>query len=88
VRVARAGRYIFTLRERPEVAAFPLTAAQARLRIGDLIDETKAISAGATGVRFEVNLPAGDTDVMTWLIEKNGTSRGAYYVESLYMETE
>jgi arylsulfatase A-like enzyme len=86
VRAAREGRYAFVLRERPEVAAFPLTAAEARLRIGDLVDETRPVPPGATGVRFEVELPAGDTEVTTWLIEGDRTSRGAYYVEVHYLD--
>jgi arylsulfatase A-like enzyme len=81
VRITDAGRYTFTLRERPEVAGFPLTAAQARLYIEDRIDEIKPVEKGATAVCFEVELEAGDTEVKTWLIEKDGTSRGAYFVE-------
>jgi arylsulfatase A-like enzyme len=88
VRVARAGRYAFVLRERPEVAAFPLTAAQARLRVGDWVDEKQPVPPNATGVRFEVQLPAGDAEVMTWLIESDQTSRGAYYVEVQYLPGE
>lgn len=86
IRVARAGRYAFVLRERPEVAAFPLTAAQARLRIGDLVDEHKPVPANATGVRFEVRLPAGDFPLQTWLIESDQSARGAYYVEAEFLE--
>lgn len=85
IRVARAGRYAFVLRERPEVAEFPLTATEARLRIGDLVDERQAVPPDATGVRFEVRLPAGDTELQTWLIESDQTSRGAYYVQTEYL---
>ncbi len=81
VRVARAGRYRFVLRERPATADFPLTASTARLRIGAQMDESKPVPSGATGVSFEVDLQAGDTDVKTWLTDPDGTSRGAYFVE-------
>ena len=81
VRVTEAGRYAFTLRERPEVDGFPLSAAKARLYIEDMVDEIKPLEKGATAVQFEVELEAGDTEVKTWLIDKNGTSRGAYFVE-------
>lgn len=81
VRVERPGRYAFVLRERPESAGFPLTAAEARLRVGDRIDERKPVEPGATGSLFEVDLAAGEAEVMTWLIEPDGSSRGAYYVE-------
>ncbi len=85
IRVARAGRYAFVLRERPEVAEFPLTATEARLRIGDLVDERQTVPPDATGVRFEVRLPAGDMELQTWLIESDQTSRGAYYVQADYL---
>jgi arylsulfatase A-like enzyme len=81
VRITEAGRYAFILRERPEVACFPLTASSARLYIEDMVDEIKPVEQIATAVRFEVELEAGDVEVKTWLIDKDGTSRGAYYVE-------
>ena len=81
IRVAEPGLYAFTLRERPEVAAFPLTATEARLRVGNLIDEKLKVEQGATAVRIEVELKAGDAEVQSWLIENDGSSRGAYFVE-------
>ncbi len=81
VRVAREGRYEFVLRERPGVAEFVLTAGEARLRIGDAVDQTRDVPEGATGVRFEVDLPAGDTEVKTWFIEEGDPVRGAYYLD-------
>lgn len=81
VRVAKEGLYTFVLRERPEVAGFRLSAVEARLRIGDMFDKSKPVVQGATGARFEVELKAGDTEIMTWLNEADGTSRGAYYVD-------
>ncbi len=39
VRVTEAGRYTFTLQERPEIAGFPVTANSARLYIEDMVDE-------------------------------------------------
>ncbi len=86
IRVARAGRYAFVLRERPKVAEFPLTATRARLRIGDLIDERKAFPPDATGVRFEVSLPSGDFPLETWLIESDQSSRGAFYVQADFLD--
>jgi uncharacterized protein YqiB (DUF1249 family) len=52
VRVTDAGRYTFILRERPEVAGFPLSATRARLYIEDMVDETKASSEGSDGSSF------------------------------------
>jgi arylsulfatase A-like enzyme len=85
VRAVRAGRYRFVLRERPKVAGFELPARQARLRVGEAFDETRSVEPGATGVRFEVDLPAGDAEIRTWLVDADGTSRGAYYVDVTYL---
>lgn len=88
VRVARPGNYRFTLRHRGDYAAVPLRAATARLEIGTTRENPgqtaaveKEVPDGATEVSFEVDLPAGDCFVQTWLTERSGTSRGAYYVE-------
>ncbi|MEX0981788.1 MAG: sulfatase-like hydrolase/transferase [Bacteroidales bacterium] len=81
VKVAEPGKYQFVLRERPEVANYPLTATEARLRIGNQVDERMEVTPGAAGVRFDCELQAGDTDLQTWLIEEDGTARGAFFVE-------
>jgi len=85
VRIDKKGTYTFILRERPEVAEFPLTAVEVRLRIGDMFDKTKQVGKGATEVRFEVELDPGDTEIMTWLSNEDGSSRGAYYVKVFRM---
>jgi arylsulfatase A-like enzyme len=84
VEVERAGRYQFTLRERPAVAKFPLKPGLARLQIGQTL-LAKAIPAGATSVTFDLDLKPGKTRVQTWLIEPGGAARGAYYVEVKYL---
>jgi len=81
VRVARPGRYALTLRERPAVAAHPLGAAVARLAIDGIDGLSRPVPAEATGVRFEVELPAGDTRIRTWLDDADGTSRGAFFID-------
>ncbi len=86
IRVVRPGRYAFVLRERPAVADFRLTANQARLQVGDQVDQTLPVPDGATGVRFEVDLTPGDMELMTWLIDSDQTSRGAFYVEAHYLD--
>ncbi len=85
LRVARDGRYRFVLRERPETADFELQADQARLRIGDAVDETWPVEPGARGAAVEVELSAGDVEMQTWLIEDGAAERGAYYVEAIYL---
>lgn len=79
VEVERAGRYEITLRQRPEHMAHPLDATKARLRIGPL-DTEQAVPPGASSVSFEVELPAGQAQLQTWL-ETENQSRGAYYVQ-------
>jgi arylsulfatase A-like enzyme len=86
VKVAESGKYQFVLRERPEVANFPLTATGARLRIGNQVDERLDVTPGATGVYFDCELQAGDTDVQTWLTEDDGTAHGAFFVEVTRIE--
>jgi hypothetical protein len=80
VEVARPGKYAITLRERPAVAKFPLKAVTARLSVGRT-DVSKPVEAGATAVTFEVALEVGKTRLQTWLTDRDGTARGAYYVE-------
>jgi arylsulfatase A-like enzyme len=88
VRVVRAGRYAITLRERPAVANFTLSATQARLRIGDREKLTREIPPGSTSVRFELDLPAGPNEIQSWLIEPDGQSRGAYFAEVEWLAPE
>lgn len=88
VRVVQHGRYAFTLRERPGVVGFTLSAAKAHLRVGDHERLLRAVEEGATGVRFEVDLPAGDTSFKTWLIDEDGNARGAYFVEIERLEPD
>lgn len=82
VTVARHGRYRFLLRQRPEVAQFPIQAKTARIEIGELQD-SKAVADGAMQVTFDLTLPAGNYDLQTWLIDSEGRERGAYFVEVL-----
>jgi len=56
-----------------------ITPTRARLKVGRF-DETRPVKAGQKAVTFDVALAAGSVDLQTWLIEKDGTSRGAYYV--------
>ena len=89
VEVARDGEYEISLRRWPQELDAPITAAieggkaiaakTARLKIADF-DQTKQIAEGASAVKFRAGLRAGKTRLQTWLIDKDGASRGAYYV--------
>jgi len=85
VDVARAGRYEITLRQQPAEAKFVIPAETARLAVG-AVDVSRPVPPGATAVTFQVRLPAGKTRLQTWLTEKGGVSRGAYFVEVKWLE--
>lgn len=80
IRIERAGRYTFELRQQPEAAAFPLQATRARIEIGTHKTEA-AVSSGATVATLTLDLKPGTTKMQTWLIdESSGKSRGAFFV--------
>jgi arylsulfatase A-like enzyme len=85
IEVERAGKYEITLRQQPAVAKFPIQAHTAKLTVGKL-DLSKTVPAGDISVTFQVQLEPGKTRLQTWLQEKSGTSRGAYFVEVKRME--
>jgi arylsulfatase A-like enzyme len=85
IEVARAGRYEVTLRQQPAEAHFPIEATTARLKVGDT-EVSKPVPAGADGVAFRVELPAGKTRLQTWFADKGEDLRGAYYVEVKYLD--
>lgn len=39
------------------------------------------ISDSDVSARFDVKLHSGPTDVRAWLIDANGSKRGAYYID-------
>jgi arylsulfatase A-like enzyme len=84
VEVTRAGTYEVTLRQQPAASKFPIRAQTARLSVGG-VEVRRPVPAGATAVTFAVRLKAGKTRLQTWLTDKGGTSRGAYFVEVRYL---
>ncbi|MGH8019100.1 MAG: hypothetical protein ACREIA_12570 [Opitutaceae bacterium] len=81
IEAERPGRYEFTPRQQPAVAAFPIQAARACVRVGEQEAEA-AIPDGATRVSLTVTLKAGPARLQTWLQDDDsGRSRGAYFVE-------
>jgi arylsulfatase A-like enzyme len=80
VEVERAGTYRFTLRHQPAEAKCLLRAVKARIRAGQH-EASARVSVGATAVTLELKLPAGAAQLQTWLQEKDGSSRGAFWVE-------
>jgi hypothetical protein len=80
VEIAHAGRYEFTLRTRPPHAARSLDALTARIQVGDT-QAQESVPAGATESRLTLTLEAGPAGMQTWLEGRDGSSRGAYFVD-------
>jgi hypothetical protein len=80
VDVKRKGRYRLTLRQWPIEAGKTVTGVRARVQIAGQEHES-AIEAGCTGVIFELDLPAGKTELRTWIYDVDGQTGGAYFTE-------
>ena len=86
VNVVRAGRYQIRLSRFPVDAPAPMGATLARIRIGD-IDETQSIKLDDTSVLFDVEFPAGNAFLQSWLSDdQTNTRRGAYFADVQFME--
>lgn len=80
IHVKKAGRYRITLRQFPKEADKPVVATKAHLEIASKLLE-KQVEPGSKGVVFETDLPAGPTELVTRLTDKNGKTGGAYFTE-------
>jgi arylsulfatase A-like enzyme len=79
LRAGRAGRYEFTLRQRPEYVKYVIKARTAKMKIAGR-EWTADVPAGAVGVPFTIDLRAGDFELWTELAGVE-SPRGAYYVD-------
>ena len=80
VNVRQAGRYRITLRQFPKVANKPVVAVRANIEIAGKTME-QPVAAGSKGVEFEIELPTGTTQLVTYLYNKKGKFGGAYFTE-------
>ena len=80
VNVKRAGRYRLTLRQWPAAANKPVVAVRARVQIAGQEKEC-SVKPGSKGVVFEMDLPAGSTQLWTDLYDDKGIAGGAYFTE-------
>jgi arylsulfatase A-like enzyme len=80
VDVKSSGRYRLTLRQFPEEAGKPLKAVQAKVSIAGQEQES-TIKEGAMEATFELDLPAGRTELRTWLTNADGQTGGAFFTE-------
>jgi arylsulfatase A-like enzyme len=85
VEVARDGTYQFELYQHDRPDNFPITAGEARMTVGGV--EAKApVPAGTPSVTLTAELKAGTTQLQTWLTDKTGKSRGAFFVYARKMQ--
>ncbi len=80
VHVAQAGKYAFTLMERPPEADHPIDGVRARIKVAGF-EADQAIESGARSVQFEAELTAGSTKLWTWFDRADGSKCGAYFVD-------
>lgn len=85
VDVKRAGLYRMTLRQWPLESGKPLVAERAVLQIADQ-EKTSAVNPGSLGVQFDVTLPVGPTELLTYLYNEAGEVGGAYFVDVEWLE--
>lgn len=79
VNVVRAGRYSIRLSRFPDDAPQAMGTIKAVLRIGEQKSE-KTLDGSEASVSFELDLPQGHGLLQSWLTDKEGVVRGAYFV--------
>ena len=83
--VNKAGRYRITVRQFPKAANRPVVAETAKIEIARQILE-QPVKAGSQGVVFEIQLPVGPTELVTYLYDKKGNPGGAYFTEVEFLK--
>ena len=74
------GRYRLTLRQWPAEAGLPVKAVRAKVQLAGREKESP-VAPGTKGVVFEMELPAGPTELLTYLYDETGKAGGAYFTE-------
>jgi len=85
VDVKQAGSYRLTLRQRPSYLPTALVAVSAKIQIAGL-ELLADVAPGAQRIVFEMELPAGTTELKTWLYDDIGESSGAYFTEIMSID--
>ncbi|WP_231617685.1 sulfatase-like hydrolase/transferase [Novipirellula aureliae] len=80
VDVKQAGNYRITLRQFPRQADEVVKAVRGRVEIAGQAKEV-VVMPGTKGVVIEMMLPAGKTQLVTYLYDEKGDSGGAYFTE-------
>lgn len=87
VNVKQKGRYALTLRQWPSEAEKPLVATRAKVMIAGQECEM-AVPSGCKAVKMELNLPAGPTELWTYLYDESGKTGGAYFTDVERLEDD
>jgi hypothetical protein len=69
-----------SLRQFPKEANKPVAAERAKIKIAASL-KSYQLSLRARGVVFDLDLPAGPTELVTYLYDKRGNAGGAYFAE-------
>lgn len=80
IEVNKAARYRITLRQFPKEADKIVNAKRATIEIAGKTLE-KHVAEDSKGVVFELDLPAGPTELVTRLFDQNGKAGGAYFTD-------
>ena len=80
VNITKAGKYRITLRQLPKEADVFVKAERAKIEVAGKEQEC-TIEPGSKGVVFEMELPEGATELVTYLYDKEGKAGGAYFTE-------
>ncbi len=80
INVREAGTYRFTLRQYPKLSDKPVIGVRARVEIAGKSKEVP-VKASSKGVIIELDLPAGKTELLTYLYDEKGEAGGAYFTE-------
>lgn len=84
--VKHAGRYRITLRQFPKEADRALIAERAEIEIAGK-KAAMPVEPGAHRVVFEIDLPSGPTELVTFLYDQDDRAGGAYFTEVELLST-
>jgi hypothetical protein len=80
VDVKRAGRYRFSLRQWPAEANKPVIAKRAKITIAGQTWKG-LVTSGCKAIVAEIDLPAGPTELLTYLYDQQDKAGGAYFTD-------